>query len=293
MMDKDIYRLLNNTNSEIPQEQPLTDSEVNHYMKDFRQRTNPNTKNRNSFKYRGIIAASLALIMTIGGTIGYHRFTTPSTNPFIMTVNAEELMPNNTLISTPQNYGLAISERDDGRIVYCLDFTLECKGDNIQSVTYTLDKDNIGIFYRNHQNPVIKGTEATDTEFNDNAENGYTKKAYTSVTFDYNNQTPEGFTFEIFGIGDDSITADKTSLFSYDSNHLKEKCNVMDRLINNTVHCTAEYTDGTTMVQDIKIGTTISTLSEVFLDEYDTIPDNDKSLKNYRDVFVTYTATQK
>ena len=288
MMDKDIYRLLNNTNSEIPQQQPLTDSEVNHYMEDFRQKTNSNanTKNRNPFRYRGIIAASLVLIMAIGGTIGYHRFTTPSTNPFIMTVNAEELLPNNTLISTPQNYGLALSEKDDGKIAYCLDFTLECKGDNIQSVTYTLDKDIIGIVYRNNLNPVIKGTKATDAEFCDNS-----KKAYTSVTFDYNNQNPEGFTFEIFGIGDDTITADKTSLFSSDSNHLEEKRNVLDRLINNTVHCTAEYTDGTTMVQDIKIGTTISTLSEVFPDEYATIPDNGKSLKNHRDVFVTYTAT--
>ena len=72
---------------------------------------------------------------------------------------------------------------------------------------------------------------------------------------------------------------------------MEEKCNVLDKLINNTIHCTAEYTDGTTMVQDIKIGTTISTLSEVFPDEYNTIFDNDdKSLKNHRDVFVTYTA---
>ena len=37
MMDKDIYRLLNNTNSEIPQQQPFTDSEVNHYMEDLNQ----------------------------------------------------------------------------------------------------------------------------------------------------------------------------------------------------------------------------------------------------------------
>ena len=236
--------------------------------------------------YKGIIAASLALIMTIGGTIGYHRFTTPSINPFIMTVNAEELIPNTTQIPIPQKYGLSLSERDDGRITYCLDFTLECRGENIQSVTYTLDKDNIGIVYCNNQNPVIRSTETTDTEFNDNS-----KKSYTSVTLDYNNQNPEGFTFEIFGIGDDTITANKTSLFSSDSKRLEEKCNVLDKLINNTIHCTAEYTDGTTMVQDIKIGTTISTLSEVFPDEYNTIFDNDdKSLKNHRDVFVTYTA---
>ena len=110
--------------------------------------------------------------------------------------------------------------------------------------------------------------------------------AQTKISFEDN------FTrsFEIFGTGDSTITANKEALFSYE--HLEKKCEQLNNLIGNTIHCTAEYNDGTTVEQDIKIGATISTFSEAFPDEYNAMPEDDRPEKDYCDVFVTFTAVE-
>lgn len=295
-MSKNIYSFFNKTSGELPQAEPLNETEVNRYMKEFRNRTNTEPSSRRlPFMYKSVIAASLALVMAIGGTIGYNHFSsavehTQPASPFVMTVNAEEITPNETLFSNPLNYGLMISDNDNGDVVYRLDLKLECKGDNIKSITYTIDKDTIGIVYDGDLNPAIGGTPAESANDDGTFSEDAVKKAYTSVTFDYVNQNPEGFSFEIFGIGDSTITANKEALFSYE--HLEEKCEQLNNLIGNTIHCTAEYNDGTTVEQDIKIGATISTFSETFPDEYNALPKANRPEKDYRDVFVTFTAAE-
>lgn len=286
-MSKNIYSFFNKTSGELPQAEPLNETEVNRYMKEFRNRTNTKTHGRIPFMYKSVIAASLALVMVIGGTIGYNHFSSTveqTTSPFVMTVNAEEITPNETLFSNPLNYGLAVSEDDNGNVAYCLDLKLECKGDNIKSITYTLDKDTIGVVYNDDSNPFVSGTQADDAEDNENGDD------LSSVTLDYGNQNPEGCFFEIFGIGNSTITANKEALFSYE--HLEEKCEHLNNLIGNTIHCTAEYNDGTTAEQDIKIGATVAAFSEAFPDDYNAMPEDDRPEKDYRDVFVTFTAAE-
>ena len=292
-MSKNIYSFFNKTSGELPQAEPLNETEVNRYMKEFRNRTNAETSSRRlPFMYKSVIAASLALVMAIGGTIGYNHFLSAvekTTSPFVMTVNAEEIMPNETSFPNPRDYSLGLSENNSGLVTYCLGFKLECKGDNIKSITYTLDKDRIGIVYKGDLNPVVSGTLADISYYDGSCFEDFLNNAYTSVTFDYDNQNPEGFTFYIFG-AEYSITANQEALFS--DENLEEKCEQLNDLIGNTIHCTAEYSDGTTAEQDIKIGAAISVFSETFPDYYNALPENDRPEKDYRDVFVTFTAAE-
>ena len=293
-MSKNIYNFFNKTSGELPQTGPLSEKEINRYMKEFRNRTNTETSSRRlPFMYKSVIAASLAIVIAIGGTIGYNHFSSTveqTTNPFVVTVNAEEITPNETLFSNPLNYGLAVSDDDNGDVVYCLDLKLECKGDNIKSITYALDKDTMNIVYKSDMNLVVDGTQADSTNDTEMFSEDVEKKAYTSVTFDYSNQTPESFYFVISGVGDSTIIADKDALFSYE--HLEKKCEQINNLISNTIHCTAEYNDGTTAKQDIKIGATVAAFSEAFPDDYNAMPEDDRPKKDYRDVFVTFTAAE-
>ena len=328
-MSKDIYRYFNNTVGDIPQAQPLSETEVNRYMKEFRNRTNTETSSRRlPFMYKSVIAASLALVMAIGGTIGYNHFSSTveqTTSPFIMTVNAEEVTAEKaSLLNITGDYGLSLSENNNGNIYYCLNFLPECKGDNIKSVTYSLDNGTIGIVCRKDNNPVISGFLTSDDSFNeiytvkysqedeealneammnnysDSLENPeveaimtrYEKRAYNTVTIDYNNQNPEGYNFEIFGVGNNSIITNKDALFAINKSTINEKYEQFNKLISNIIHCTAEYNDGTTVEQDIKIGATISTFSEAFPDEYNAMPEDDRPEKDYCDVFVTFTAVE-
>lgn len=286
-MNKDIYSLFNCTGGEIPNAEPLDDTEVKKYMERFEN--DLITKRRIPFVYKSAIAASLALVMAIGGTIGYNHFSgteEQTASPFVMTVNAEEIIPNETRFPDPRDYSLGLSENNSGLVTYCLGFKLECKGDNIKSITYTLDKDRIGIVYKGDLNPVVSGTLA-DIPYSDNSYfESFANNVYTSVTFDYDNQNPEGFSFYVFGVG----SANKEALFS--DENLEEKCEQLNDLIGNTIHCTAEYNDGTTAEQDIKIGAAISVFSETFPDYYNALPENDRPEKDYRDVFVTFTAAE-
>ncbi len=278
-MSKDIYSLFNCTGGEIPNAEPLDDTEVKKYMERFENDTN--TQRRIPFVCKSAIAASLALLIAAGGTFGYSRFTDQSHAPFVMTVNAAEITQGGAVVAPSRDCGLSISENDSGDVAYSLALTLECTGSDIKSVTYTLDKDVISLVSQNGEASVINGTTA---------ENTGEKKAYTSVTFDYNAQNSESVDLEILGVGDPDITADKEALFSYNESDLEAKCDVLGRLIDNTIHCTAEYSDGTKEVKDIRIGTEIKDFSEAYPDEFNAMPQEDRQEKDIRGVFVTYSA---
>lgn len=280
-----------------------------------------------SFNYKGVIAASLAVVTAVGGIIGFNSFNGSrdsfiSENSFVITANAEEIgVEKSAVVSIPDNYGLCYSENEDGRIEYQLDLSFECKGDNISSITYSVDKDAIGVICRKDNDPVIQGKptenityslhtvtyteedqraidDAMEKEYKDTLENPaveqimdmYERKVYTSVTLDYNNQNPDGFTLGIVGVSDDDVTAHKDEIFiGRDTSRLESKKEWLGKLVGNIVHCTVTFEDGTVQTQDIVIDTTISTYSNEHPVEFNGLPDDIKDIKDYTGVFVTYS----
>ena len=116
------------------------------------------------------------------------------------------------------------------------------------------------------------------------------RKVYTSVTLDYDNQCPDGFTLSIVGVSDDDVTAHKDELFiGHDTSHIELKEEWLGKLVGDTIHCTVTFKDGTVQTQDIVIDTTISTYSDEHPVEFEGLPDDIKDTKDYTEVFVTYS----
>ena len=172
------------------------------------------------------------------------------------------------------------------KIIENIDLPLSVTGEHIKSVTYSVDKDAIAVHCRKDNNPVIDGdvvSESIDTLFdvendqkaldaamkNDRQSgfekhaaeeilNRYEGKKYSSITLAYNNQNPDGCAIGIVGKSTNTVTFD----------------------------------DGTAQKQSIHIGTTVTNFGTAHSESFNQLTEEEKALKDYTDVFVTYSITE-
>lgn len=140
----------------------------------------------------GVIAASLAAVLAVGGIFGLSQIspksdnagTSPKTNSFIMTVNAAEINDRDftTIGSLPYSRFSAASRANAG---FNVDFMNQIKGDNIESVTYSI-KGGAFIITDEYSKKLIGGKKS---EINTAHEEN--KKLYSEITVPYNDQ-PDG-----------------------------------------------------------------------------------------------------
>ena len=263
---------------------------------------------------KGAVAASLAIAVTAGAIIGFNLFSGKNGYSFAMTVNAAEITKGNPVSVGLGEGGMSIAPKDDG-MEYYLDLPLSVKGENIKSVTYSVDKDAIAVHCRKDKNPVIDGdvvSESIDTLFdvkyiedgqkaletateNDrqsgfekhSAEeilNRYEDKKYSSITLAYNNQNPDGCAIGIVGKSTNEPVSDDESL--------EAKSKQLDSMIGNTLYCTVTFDDGTVQKQSIHIGTTVTNFGTAHAESFNQLTEEEKALKDYTDVFVTYSITE-
>ncbi|MCH5304441.1 MAG: hypothetical protein J1E41_06220 [Ruminococcus sp.] len=217
--------------------------------------------NMKKFKFKGVVAASLAALVAIGGTIGYN-IVTPK-NSFVLTVNAAEITETNSAkISTSGANGFSYGEGDNDEVGYCLDLPVNCKGQNIDTVSYSVDTGALSVSYYKNSNPVISGKEnnkvintpetisytAEDQKYlkeklkeeeeehkgenpmtgsydeYDPAQN-YRTKHYSSITLSYDKQLPEGTSISLVGTS--------TQLSKTEQNYLKEHKDELFNLSGN------------------------------------------------------------
>ena len=140
----------------------------------------------------GVIAASLAAVLALGGVFGLSQIspksdnavTSPKTNSFIMTVNAAEINDKDftTIGSLPYSRFSAASRANAG---FNVDFMNQIKGDNIESITYSI-KGGAFIITDEYSKKLIGGKKS---EINTAHEEN--KKLYSEITVPYNDQ-PDG-----------------------------------------------------------------------------------------------------
>ena len=262
---------------------------------------------------KGAVAASLAVAVTAGAVIGFNLFGGKA-NSFVMTVNAAEITKNNPVSVGLGEGGMSIAPKDDG-MEYYIDLPLSVKGEHIKSVTYSVDKDAIAVHCRKDNNPVIDGdvvSESIDTLFDvkyieddqkardeaienkcpDKLENPeaeeimsrYEGKKYSSITLAYDNQNPDGCAIGIVGKNTNEPVPDDESL--------EAKAEQLDLIIGNTLYCTVTFDDGTVQKQSIHIGTTVTNFGTAHSESFNQLTEEEKALKDYADVFVTYSITE-
>ena len=263
---------------------------------------------------KGAVAASLAVAVTAGAIIGFNLLGSKA-NSFVMTVNAAEITKDNPVSVGIGEGGMSIATKDDG-MEYYIDLTLSVKGENIKSVTYSVDKDAIAVHCRKDNNPVIDGdvvSESIDTLFDqthiaddmkvletamenegqsvvetnsleEKLLNSYVGKKYSSITLAYDNQNPDGCAIGIVGKRTNEPVPDDESL--------EAKAKQLDSIIGNTLYCTVTFDDGTVQKQSIHIGTTVTNFGTAHSESFNQLTEEEKALKDYTDVFVTYSITE-
>ena len=262
---------------------------------------------------KSAVAASVAVAVTAGAIIGFNLLGSKA-NSFVMTVNAAEITKDNPISVGLGEGGMSFAQKDDG-MEYYIDLPLSVTGEHIKSVTYSVDKDAIAVHCRKDNNPVIDGdvaSERIDTLFdvkciendqkaldaameNDHQSdfekhaaeeilNRYEGKKYTSITIAYNNQNPDGCAIGIVGKRTNEPVPDDESL--------EAKANRLDTIIGNTLYCTVVFNDGTEQKQSIQIGATVTNFGTAHAESFNQLTEEEKALKDYTDVFVTYSITE-
>ena len=263
---------------------------------------------------KSAVAASVAVAVTAGAIIGFNLLGSKA-NSFVMTVNAAEITKDNPISVEIGEGGMSIATKDDG-MEYYIDLPLSVKGENIKSVTYSVDKDAIAVHCRKDNNPVIDGdvvSESIDTLFDqthiaddmkvletamenegqsvvetnsleEKLLNSYVGKKYSSITLAYDNQNPDGCAIGIVGKRTNEPVPDDESL--------EAKAKQLDSIIGNTLYCTVTFDDGTAQKQSIHIGTTVTNFGTAHSESFNQLTEEEKALKDYTDVFVTYSITE-
>ena len=263
---------------------------------------------------KSAVAASVAVAVTAGAIIGFNLLGSKA-NSFVMTVNAAEITKDNPISVGIGEGGMSIATKDDG-MEYYIDLPLSVKGENIKSVTYSVDKDAIAVHCRKDNNPVIDGdvvSESIDTLFDqthiaddmkvletamenegqsvvetnsleEKLLNSYVGKKYSSITLAYDNQNPDGCAIGIVGKNTNEPVPDDESL--------EAKAEQLDLIIGNTLYCTVTFDDGTAQKQSIHIGTTVTNFGTAHSESFNQLTEEEKALKDYTDVFVTYSITE-
>lgn len=97
-------------------------------------------------------AASLTVILSLGAFFGFSNTQNKSANSFILSVNAQDLEENKQVSISSDDSGYAISEGDNNVVGYALKFPVECKGENIDTVTYNVNNAKICVSTTNNDN---------------------------------------------------------------------------------------------------------------------------------------------
>ena len=178
---------------------------------------------------------------------------TVKTNSFTLVVNAEENgegqpVGDDGAIIAAKDVGWGMGTLEDGHVYYCISLPISCQGNNIKTITYSVNKGAFQILDDPVNSLVIAGQEVANLNVGmskptDAAEN-YQVRSFTQFTVAYDNQTPKGSDIMLV---DDSVSGEYASrLFGQDQkSDLEAQRQALEEILNQVViDCSVEYTDG-------------------------------------------------
>ena len=169
-----------------------------------------------------VLAAAASLIVILTGSIvisglrekqNHITDNNTSGNSFSITAYAKEITKTGKVFpDTKASLAHVMGWDSDGRINFSFLFPLECKGENIDTVTYKIKEGVFEISNPAGKSIVIHG-EKPDTELElassiiandlgDDKEAGYEFNQYKSFTLDYNNQTNDKTCINVSDVSD-------------------------------------------------------------------------------------------
>lgn len=231
------------------------------------------------FKPAVAVAACLALMIAtytivpmLQGTSDATNEKTTSNNFFSITAYAKELTKTGKVFSDKySSLCSAITGDHKGGVAFTFDFPFECKGQNIDTITYSIKNGVFVITNPKNKGVVIDGEKITQ-ELNvpySSAESErkekltYENQQYKSFTVAYDNQINDKTCINISDTSDIWNAEKKNQYrdFNYDicNSSLQETKKVSDFLTKDMgITCTVTYKDGSTETKNIVVSNEIT-----------------------------------
>lgn len=164
----------------------------------------------------------------------------------------------------------AIDGDEDGNCAYCISLPLVCEGDNIDSITYSINKGAFQIVEPEGTSIVTGGVKFTGP-INTGQIGGGTDEAtgeniavdvtyYTEYTLDYDCQTSDAVWINMVR---DNLTLSDIDLIWGEDRTLEELKKGYQELIDGVViTCTVNFSDGTSETAELEVGTILATARE-------------------------------
>ena len=224
------------------------------------------------------LCMSLIVLAGLGKDKLYETFTgnkaASSENSFTMMAEAAEMKKGVEIVEA--SGGGAMSGGEDGHISYSLSARFLCKGKNVGSITYRINKGFFqirgGMRWKKSDN-IIAGEEV---EGEGNNVPNYSGLCYKEYTVAYDNQPQGAVRVEMAG------RKKVKNPDAMNSENLEEQKKLMDELLEGIViTCTVNYKDGTSESVDIKVKNKIMTWQEAY-------PGDEVAFPDRLDVFTTF-----
>jgi len=264
---------------EVPE---IVSSKMDNAMKVIKEDTMYKKTGMKWFSRIAVAAAACFALIAVSGAV-----KTPVTNQLNLTVMGSELKAGAPVYVTNTGYGdfhsYGITGGDNGTLGYFVDTGFFVEGEDVQSVTYSINEGAFQVVEPADGSIIVSGTEYPG-ELNvpgfggieDENGNFISKtRYYTSFTVAGKAQTAADTWISVCG--------EKNSDYVYTfTESAEELAAFYQSLVGDVViTCTVEYTDGSTQTADIGLGARTATYGELGIAET-------AEWENYEDAFIVF-----
>lgn len=204
-----------------------------------------------------------------------------STNPFVLIVHAaesgedKELKEGVPVVISAQTDSYVLSGQENGNGAYCINLPISCEGENIDSITYSINKGAFQIVENENDSIVISGTELQEgmdvgligvgyDEETGQAGFPVSIKYYTEYTVEYNRQSSDT---TWINIGRDDVALSSMDLIWGEDSTVQDRQKGYQELIDGVViTCTINFSDGTHDTAQLVAGTLLATPRDAGID---------------------------
>lgn len=205
-----------------------------------------------------------------------------NTNPFVLMVHAAESgekreLENGIPVAIDVNAsGWVLGASEDGTTAYCINLPFSCEGENIESITYSINKGAFQVVENADASIIIAGTELSEGlnagqiggDYDE--ENGgvpsypVSVKYYSDITLAYDEQNSD--TTWINMCNDEIKLSDKDLLWGDNPSGENLKKGYEELIGGVVITCTVNFKDKTTQSTDLEVGTVLTTAKEAGFD---------------------------
>ena len=230
---------------------------------------------RKGIFFKPVVAITVCVVLVIGGVKLSNKKNAKEygylpENGFLIEINAQTLNNENEVaISSEMGFVGGMSEGDDNDISYTVEFPVNCSGNNIKYVTYSIQGGIFNISTKKSESIIVKGTKVwkrinTPWTLEQGAD---LMEQYTSFTVDYEKQTSDETAIMIGNnssqLSDSQIEKIKKMSPFIGAANKKEK-EIYDEFYKNLmIKCTVTYKDKSTESKEIRVSARLGKLSEI------------------------------